>query len=202
MRPCTHSNKKQHFSMPSWTRHAWSIMAAIICMAMLAASCTDDEASSTYSKREYVFCSFNVTQYAELFNVMGNNGQFASIRKRVINGVTKIEMTNQSGANAYTVDRLSENFGFGLGGLIAGTNNYGEPMCFDLACPVCDRAERRLTLFSEGAGFAKCGKCGVVFDLNNYGVIYSTPENANITKPRGLYRYRVRFDGQTINAYN
>lgn len=178
------------------------MMFVLQCFSLSVISCSDDEASSTFSKREYVYCNFNVTQYQELFNVMGNNGQFASIRKRVINGVTKIEMTNQSTSNGYTADALTSKYGYGLGGLIVGTNSYGEPMCYDLACPICDRAERRLTLFSEGPGYAKCGKCGVVYDLNNSGAIYSTPENANITKPRGLYRYRVRYDGQTLNAYN
>lgn len=193
---------KQGSHITSWTRRLLSMMFVLLCITISNISCSDDEASSTFSKREYVFCNFNVMQYQELFNVMGNNGQFASIRKRVINGVTKIEITNQSTSTAYTADALTGKFGFGLGGLIVGTNNYGEPMCFDLACPICDRAERRLTLFKEGQGYAKCDKCGVVYDLNNSGAIYSTPENANFTKPRGLYRYRIIYDGQILNAYN
>lgn len=193
---------KQLSNAISRAKNIFSIMSAIILSAMLTLSCSNDEASSTFSKREFVFCNFNVTQYPELFNVMGNNGQFASIRRRVVNGVTKIEMINQSGGNPYNIDKLSEHFGFGLGGLIIGTNTFGEHLCYDLACPICDRAERRLTLFGEDAGLAKCNKCGVVYDLNLFGAIHSTPENANITKPRGLYRYRIKYDGQIVNAYN
>lgn len=162
-------------------------------------SCSKDEATSTYSKREYVFCYFSVLQYTELFNVMGNYGQYATLRRHVVNGVTSITMTCDASSTDYTADAINKDFGYGLGGLIIGTNNYGEPMCYDLACPICDRAETRLTLNN---GYARCAKCGVSFDMNNYGVIYQTPENAELLKPRGLYRYRINFDGTTVNAYN
>ena len=108
-------------------------------------------------------------------------------------------MTCATSSTSYTADALNKDFGFGLGGLILGTNNYGEPMCYDLACPICDRAGTRLTL---NDGYAKCSNCGVTFDMNNYGVIYQTPENAELISPRGLYRYRINFDGTTVNAYN
>ena len=75
-------------------------------------------------------------------------------------------------------------------------------MCYDLACPICDRADKRLTLYSGGDGYARCSKCGVSFDMNNYGAIYQVPEGSNLTSPRGLYRYRIRYDGNIVNAYN
>jgi len=163
-------------------------------------SCSDDDSTSTYSRREYVYCYFSVLQYAELFNVMGNPGQYASIRKHVVGGVTKITITCTGSSTDYTLDALSKEFGFGLGGLIVGTNHYGETLCYDLSCPICDRADRRLTLTDNG--YARCAKCGVTFDMNNYGVIYESPSDADLINPRGLYRYRIRFDGTTLNAYN
>lgn len=162
-------------------------------------SCSDDEVTSTYSNREYVFCYFSVFQYAELFNVMGNYGQFATLRKHIVNGVTSITITCDAGSNDYALDAFNKEFGFGLGGLIMGTNNYGESRCYDLSCPICDRAETRLSVKN---GYAKCGKCGVSYDLNNDGFIYQIPENAELVKPRGLYRYRINFDGTTVHANN
>lgn len=177
-----------------------TIISTIAILTSVLAACTDDEATPTFSKREYVFCRFDVHQYAELFNVMGNYGQFASIRKRIVNGVTKFSITNSSSSNDYTVDALSKDFGLGLGGLIVGTNHYGESLCYDLACPICDRAARRLTLDSDG--YAKCAKCQVVYDMNNYGAIYKIPADAQLTNKRGLYRYRINYNGQIVNAYN
>lgn len=176
------------------------LICTLSLLTALFASCSDEEANPTFSKREYVFCLFDVHQYAELFNVMGNYGQFASIRKRVVNGVTKFSIANSSSAHDYTVDALSKDFGLGLGGLIVGTNNYGKTLCYDLACPICDRASRRLTL--TAGGYARCAKCLVTYDMNNYGAIYKIPQDTTLNKPRGLYRYRVNYNGQILNAYN
>ena len=176
-----------------------SLPLLFLLLPLLFISCSDDS-TSTFSNREHVYCNFNVLQYPELLNAMGNMGQFASIRKHVVNGVTKITMTSASSSTDYTVDALSTNFGFGLGGLIVGTNNYGEPLCYDLSCPICDRANRRLTLSADG--YAHCEKCNTIFDLNNYGVIYKIDEDNPPATKRGLYRYRINYNGQMVNAYN
>lgn len=172
---------------------------AAIAVAVVLAACSKDEATSTYSQREYVYCFFNVVQYTELFNVMGNNGQFATIRRQVEDGVTHIRMTSAGSSTPYPLDATAKGFGFGLGGLIVGTSYGGESLCYDLSCPICDRAGTRLT--PDGI-YATCANCGVTFDMNNYGVISSTPGGAEIANPRGLYRYRIRFDGSIVNAYN
>ena len=161
--------------------------------------CSDD-ATTMFSNREYVYCYFDALQYTELFQVMGNFGQYASIRRHVVDGVTKVTMKSSSTSTDYNTDALNKNFGFGLGGLIVGTNTFGEYLCYDLACPICDRADRRLTLSNDG--YAKCGKCGVTFDLNNYGVIYHVPENADLAVRRGLYRYHIEYNGQIVNSHN
>ncbi len=175
------------------------VIISILPLLMLF-GCSDD-ATSTFSNREHVYCAFDVLRSDVLFNVMGNYGQFASVRKRVVDGKTQIELISNSGLKGYyPLDQLSNNFGLGLGGLIVGTNNFGETLCYDLSCPICDRADRRLT-FTNG-GYAKCGKCGVTFDLNNNGAIYQVPENADLPTRRGLYRYRINYNGQIVNAYN
>ncbi|MBO4451696.1 MAG: leucine-rich repeat domain-containing protein [Bacteroidaceae bacterium] len=157
--------------------------------------------AAIYSNREHVYCAFDVLRSDVLFYVMGNYGQFASIRKRVVEDKTQIELVSSSGLKGYyPLDQLSINYGLGLGGLIVGTNIYGEALCYDLACPICDRADRRLSLTNEG--YAKCAKCGVIFDLNNLGAIYQIPEDADLPVKRGLYRYRINFNGQIVNAYN
>lgn len=166
---------------------------------LLLCGCSKEEATSTFSNREYVYCFFDKLQYNELNLVMGNLGQYATIRKHVVDGVTKITMTCAASSTSYNLDAQSKNFGFGLGGLIIGTNNYGEPLCYDLSCPICDRKDIRLTI---NDGIAKCSHCNVTFDMNNYGVINSRPEGAEIANPRGLYRYRINYDGQTVNAHN
>lgn len=174
---------------------------SILFLSLLMLCGCSDDATSTYSNREHVYCAFEVVRADVLFNVMGNYGQFATVRKRVVDGTTQIELVSSTGLKGYyPLDKLSNNFGLGLGGLIMGTNNFGEPLCYDLACPICDPSVRRLTLTNDG--FAKCSKCGVTYDLNNYGVIYEVPADAQLSNRRGLYRYRIQFNGQIVNAYN
>lgn len=174
---------------------------SITLLTLLMLTACSDDATSTYSNREYVYCSFDVLKSDVLPNVMGNPGQFASIRRHMVDSSSQIEIISSSGLKGYyPIDYYSEHFGFGLGGLIIGTNHFGEHLCYDLACPICDRADRRLTLTNDG--YAKCSKCSVTFDLNNYGVIYDIPEEAQLTNTRGLYRYRINYDGQILNAFN
>lgn len=175
-------------------------LIAIISSLILATSCSKDEATQMYSKKNYVNCFFYVPTYIELFNTMGSFGEFVTIRQRTANGASVIEMANSAGSRQYAMDKTMQYFGFGLGGLIVGVNYYGEYMAFDLACPNCDRADRRLT--KGDAGIVKCAKCGLTYDLNNYGVISSVPENSIHLSPRGLYRYRVMYDGTNVRIYN
>ena len=183
------------------------ILFGLIALASLTA-CTDDT-TSTYSQRERVFCLLDVTKSDVLFNVIGNSGSFATVRERVVDGTTQIEIISNSGVKGYyPYDRLSNNFYFGLGGLIMGTSTQVDSdgdgnfinVCYDLACPICDRVDRRLTLTVDG--YAKCAKCGVTYNMNNNGAIDHVPEGAEITSPRGLYQYRLDYDGQTIYAHN
>lgn len=178
-------------------------LCALCLLSALCVSCKKDEVTQTYSTANRVFVSFSVLNYAELFNAMGNPGQFVSVRSTTRNGVTGVLMTNSAGSHFYQLDKVDlTSFYFGLGGLIMGTNNYGEleSLAYDLACPNCNRADIRMTLQSNGT--STCPHCHIIYDLNNYGIITNTEGNTIHATPRGLYRYRIMFDGTTVNVYN
>lgn len=162
---------------------------------LLAAMACSDDVTSTYSTKYRVMCGFQVVSYAELTHVVGNFGQFASIRK----SGDEIIMSAASSTTHYPLDALSKDFRFGLGGIIVGTDRSGNYRAYDLACPNCDRAERRLTLRDDGT--AKCARCGIVYDMNNDGVI-NNAGSGMYNRPRGLYRYPVTYDGMRLNIVN
>lgn len=178
--------KLRFFTLHFWLRRA---KGPLFIFLVLLCGCSDD-ISSIYSFREQVFCQFNALQYAALNQVMDNYGEFATLRLK-FDVAPKVEMNYRGTSFPYT-DALIKNFLLGLGGLIVGTTHFGEYRCYDLACPICDRADRRLTLTNDG--YAKCGKCGVSFDLNNDGVIHTVPEDAQLDTHRGLYRYFITYD--------
>ena len=97
--------------------------------------------------------------------------------------------------------KVQQYFSFGLGGLIVGTNFNGDNLAYDLACPYCDVASYRLSLADNG--YCRCSHCGIQYDMNNYGIIASIDSTKTYTnKPRGLYRYRITYDGTNVSVYN
>lgn len=162
----------------------------------------EDEATSTFSKKYRVRFYFEIQQSSELYNAIGNPGQFVTIRP--LNGKVRIE--NTLGGNDYALSQIgSRDFEYGLGGLIVGTsstpnmqNNF-EIVAYDLACPNCDRQSYRLKLKDDGS--ASCGHCGMTYDLNNFGWILNAAVNQD-KELRGLYRYRVVFNGMAVNITN
>ena len=182
--------KSKHYIVP--------LILALICVI---SSCKD-EVSSTYSTKYHVRFYFEVATSAELFNAMGNPGQFVTIRP--ING--KVKITNMVGqSHEYALSQIgAKEFEYGLGGLIVGTSaspnmsNGFDIVAYDLACPNCDRQSHRLTIKDNGT--ALCSHCGNSYDLNNYGWIITA---SNATKEqRGLYRYRIIYNGVAINVNN
>ena len=156
---------------------------------------------SEFSKKYPVNFTYMVTASQQLFGTMGNYGQFCSIRRETNNGKTEIVMTNSSGTGRYTIDATQKYFNYGLGGLIVGTNIYGEHLAYDLACPSCDRNTRRLTLRDNG--FAICNHCGLTYDMNNHGVISSRDSTARPQPDaRGMLRYHITYNGTHITVYN
>ncbi len=176
------------------------IFTALFLLLLTFTSCSD-EVTSKYSNRAIVRGFFNVYEYPILANVVNSPGQYASLR--MIAPKIVIKTSNDTFERNY--DAISQTFEFGLGGLIIGTSNltdsYGNFLhfCYDLACPICDPSIRRLNIKDH---FAQCPKCGTSFDLNNEGVIYEiNQENPPATK-RGLYQYRIDYDGQIVNVHN
>ena len=178
--------------------HFLPLSICFLLQALALLSCEDT--TNTFSNREMVRCNYTVASYTELFNALGNYGQFASIREM---GTGKVRMT--SGATGkytdYASSKVQQYFSFGLGGLIVGTNFNGDNLAYDLACPYCDVASYRLSLADNG--YCRCSHCGIQYDMNNYGIIASIDSTKTYTnKPRGLYRYRITYDGTSVSVYN
>ena len=174
-----------------------SVLAGVM---LLAAACKDD-ISSTYSTKYPVRFYFEVAASSELYNAIGNPGQFVSIRP--VGG--KVRISNVLGGNDYSLSQIgSREFEYGLGGLIIGTSstpnmqNGYDLMAYDLACPTCDRQTYRLTLKDNGT--ALCSHCGNSFDLNNYGWVLGVNDDTKQT--RGLLRYRIVFNGMAVSVSN
>lgn len=179
------------------------VLLTFLCLAFAFSSC-EDEFSSQYSAKYPVQFYFVVAHSAELINVVGNLGEYATIRRKSGTGYVRIE--NVLGGNDYTLSYVgSKDFRYGLGGLIVGTTNIPnmrdgyDILAYDLACPTCERADRRLTI--SGNGTAYCKECGITYDMNNYGIIVGA-DTLTQSDARGLFRYRITYDGQAIRVFN
>ena len=155
----------------------------------------------TYSTKYRVRFYFEVATSAELLNAMVNPGQFVTIRP--YNG--KVKITNMVGqSHEYALSQIGAEFEYGLGGLIVGTSsipnlsNGFDIVAYDLVCPNCDRQSHRLTIKDNGT--ALCSHCGNSYDLNNYGWIITASDATK--EQRGLYRYKIIYNGVTINVNN
>jgi len=178
-----------------------SLLLLLIAALSLLTSCEKDEAQKMYSTKNRVYCNFYVPTYTQLFNAMGNFGQFVTIRQTTKNGASVIQMTSSIGTDYYAIDATMKYFSYGLGGLIVGTSTYAEPLAYDLSCPNCDRVDRRLSVKDDGT--AVCAKCKITYDLNSYGYILTKPDDCIHENPRGLYRYRIMYDGgSNVSIYN
>lgn len=166
-----------------------------IIVGICFAACSDDTAS-TYSTKSPVQCHFLVVQYAELFSVMDNFGQYATIRQ----SGAQLKMKGPASETTYNMTADQKYFKLGMGGLIVGTTYNGEYRAYDLSCPNCDRVEKRLTI--DDKGMARCGNCKISYNMNYDGVINEVPQPCIHTSPRGLLRYRIMYDGQYVNIYN
>lgn len=179
-----------------------SFMCLVLVMTVLTMSCSDD-VNSTYSTKYPVRFYYEVVASTELYNAIDNPGQFVTIRP--INGKLHIKGPIGEG-NDYPLSQIgSREFEYGLGGLIIGTSNNlnanggYDHLAYDLACPSCDRQSHRLTL--KDGGTALCKHCGNSYDLNNYGWIVGadTDEERAV---RGLYRYRIMYNGVGVSVSN
>lgn len=171
-----------------------------LILVLTVTSCKKDEATSTYSTKYPVFISLSMAEYAELPSSL-SQGTFVSVRRVTEDGVAKIRISNGVSTTPYTLAKVdNDSFRFGLGGIILGTNYFGEQLAYDLSCPNCDRTEYRMTINTDGT--CRCDHCKIVYDMNNYGVISNTEENTIHSTPRGLYRYRVDLNITTAHVFN
>jgi len=178
--------------------HIFKYIIALTLFAVVGIclnACSDDT-TSTYSTKNPVQCDFLVVQYAELFNVIDNYGQYATMRQ----SGAQLKMKGPVSENTYTLLETQKYFKFGLGGLIVGTTYSGEYRAYDLSCPNCYRVDKRLTI--DDNGMAKCSNCKIVYNMNYDGALHEVPDNCIHSNPRGLLRYRIVYDGQYVHVYN
>ena len=186
-------------------------MRKLLCLSifaiMLIACDKDLRTSAQYSTKYPVRFYFDVINSTELYNAVGNPGQFVTIRP--IAG--KVIIANPQKETAYPLSQIGyKEFEYGLGGLIVGTSSTPnmeggfDLKAYDLACPNCDRQSIRLTLHDNGTVI--CKSCGISYDLNNFGWITETPKDCKYDNPRGLYQYKIYYTptatGMAINVNN
>lgn len=179
-------------------------VVALLALMLVFSSCEDDY-TSQYSTKYPVRFYYVVNTAAELINTIGCPGEYATIRRSTKNP-GYISIANSLGGHDYALSYVGgTDFLYGLGGLIVGTCNMPnmsdgyDIVAYDLACPTCDRPEYRLSL--KGDGTAKCSHCGLTYDMNNLGVIISADKDS-VNNARGLYRYRITYDGYAIRVSN
>ena len=176
----------------------------LAAMALITSGC-EDTISSKFSHKYKVRFYFEVAQSPELYNALANPGQFVTIRQKA--GTGKVRIENSLSGTDYALSSIgSTDFEYGLGGLIVGTcnllnmNNQYDIVCYDLACPNCDRADRRLTVSDDGT--AQCAKCGIKYNLNGQGAIISAPSFPDDRELYALYNYPVNYNGLAVNINN
>lgn len=84
--------------------------------------------------------------------------------------------------------------GTGYGGVLLIADPMGTPLAFDLACPECIPAVKRISVdqSEQLAGVYRCNSCGSTYDVFSYG----TPRSGPALKSKyGLQRYRVAITG-------
>ena len=171
-------------------------LLAIIAAAMLATACTDEESSGGYPV--YFKCG---DEYP--VSITHGSGQFIQIER---DGASAYKLTYYEGdvRREKRVQRTAAEIRegalrYGLGGLIVGTPSAydGERWAFDLACPKCELASRKLTIdLDEGFAHAHCTKCASKFDLNSGGIPIEGDSR------RAMFRYKVYRDGTFMVIIN
>lgn len=167
----------------------------VFCLlATLWISCGDSYSTYSTAYMAYFTCDTGITPY----NVVTSPGVFISVRQ----SASSLKVTDQQGREStlQMTDVQARSFCFGLGGLILGTpvmdNDSWNVYCYDLACPVCDKAKYRLSIDENGV--ALCSHCETSFDLNNNGYVLESQSKDQ----RPLYRYPVSCSGHSLTVRN
>lgn len=143
-----------------------------------------------------------VSSQPQLYVACHSMGEWCTIRLQnrqfvFTSAAGRTGVTNQTALMGYT------GFYMGLSGFIVGLPNLPEMgtdapqvTCYELACPNCYELEHVTKPLTLQTGTAACQKCRRQYDLNNLGVIIRGD------KGRGLYRYRVYFNGEGLAINN
>lgn len=185
--------------LASLSKLATVVNVCVFAIAATLLSCSKDgenATTQTYSTAHLVSCHFETIQYRELNTALSSPGEYCTIRLRQIGERNVIEMKGNIGETPYNLNAETRYFSFGLGGLIVGINNNNEPVAYDLACPNCNSIDYRLTI--QNGGLCLCDHCHISYSLNNYGAIVSTEGNTLHPTPRGLFRYRISWNGNDV----
>ncbi len=181
-------------------------MCLILVLVFAACSSNDDNLYYTGSKASFTYSP--VENSPLLLRALRNSGEFAIFLNTVYNGSMRFVISNAQGAEetiqGTSVDYYKSMY-FGLSnGFIIGMPTLPEvgvditsPVCFDVVCPNCYNNYsicKRLSL-REG-GYAFCGSCSRIYNLNNYGIV-SDGEGG-----RNLFRYHITASGSTMSIYN
>lgn len=149
--------------------HIYSVLLAICVMPMLCACHTVDENRIPVSPVRIVF---STQSQWEIYGVSGALQYRQFIKK----------------------EGLPQNFPYtslsytGFGGVLLVSDIHGNPVAYDMACPVERSATVKIAVDSE-ANNAYCPKCGSIFDIfTNYGHPLS---GAAAREGYGLQRYIV-----------
>lgn len=167
----------------------------LLSLLFIATSC-EKKGYSKFSTRYKVYytCETGVSP----FNQLTTPGRFLSVRK---SGALLI-ITDADGESRKEPlsDSNNRTFMFGLSGLIIGTptfnNDFSEIFAYDLGCPECDAANKRLKF--DITGTATCSECGGSWNLNADG----TPVNTDGRKLPPLYRYPTKYTNGLLKVSN
>ena len=158
------------------------LFAVTSIVLALFTSCSDND-SSRYS---HYPASFSFNSSIHPYYIATNPGEFITITR---SGATAYKVEWAKGELTVQLSQQDIMLGgpyYGLGGLIIGIPAAGDGniIACDLACPHCERAEKKLTII-HSHGHAHCNKCGSTFDLNSGGIPIEGPAQ------RTLWQYRV-----------
>lgn len=154
----------------------------IMCIAVAIASCT--EINDNQLPASLVKINLSTAGYWQTYGV-ASPGIYRMFVKS-----ERIPANYPYNANIYT----------GFGGVLLVSDIYtGEPMAFDLSCPVERRANVRVTIEEESYD-AVCASCGSHYNvMGGWGAPIS---GKALTEKVGLTRYNVVKTGSGYNVVN
>lgn len=167
----------------------------LLCWLILTVCC-QTKSYKTFTTKYRVFFGCNIADAP--FNQITTPGRFVSVR--ISNG--SMICVDSDGHKTGIELTASQNLSFimGLGGLIIGTPTFNNDdlsiWAYDLGCPECDQAGRRLVFDLQG--IASCSSCNGQWNMNSSGISVNTDGKER----RPLYRYPTMFSNGYLTVSN